>query len=101
MIMYPGPTVCPAHLVTAGLLLVALLHTGAGQAGEQARLPDAVVVVVHGAPVAAQTWTVTSEIFIQTSKLTSWPRVYPKQAARLRRAAIWVEVHVAQLENGS
>ena len=100
--MYPGPIYCPAHLVTGGLLLVALLHAGAGQAGEQARLPDAVVVVEHGPPVAAQTWTVSSDLFmLQTSKLTSRPRVYPKQAARLRRAAIWVEVHVTQLEDGS
>ena len=41
------------HLVTGGVLHVALLHTGADHAGEQPRLPDAVVIIKHGAPVAA------------------------------------------------
>ena len=47
------------NLVTGGVLLVALLHAGAGHAWKQTRFPDAVVIIKHSAPVAAQAWKVS------------------------------------------
>jgi len=72
------------NLVTLINLLVAFLHTGAGFAGKESWLPDAVVVVVHCSRVTAD---------------TSWTRINAKQTPRLHGAPVRVEVHVTQLQN--
>ena len=92
------------YLVPRGDLLVALLDAGAGQGGEELRLPDTVGEVVHSSPVAAQTWTVDIELVVKVSQtfaviFTSRSGVYAEQTARLHRAAVRVEVHVSQLQD--